>query len=302
MDELLHDPACKFCDVVHENGSWTGGSGRSKRTRICRRRSTFKGNAARHCHREMSKMGCYHFHLNQLSRGKDSLPLPVPIGRYKLECTYYGEVSDYTRKRRCGILRSTFKYGHQKIQKTGDTLEWGGMDRRKQESTAGTQLWHYLDEWVFYGRKILSLQEDLEEQLVARGMIADLAIHDPKKAKDKFIPYAHHGYPPFKGRWHLGTKTKRFSTDTGWTAGSESERTTGISGGTYNGLEQEKKPWKNWEVPGEDVQWTVWRKRTYRKSRCQILWGTGIDKIPMVHEGPNVQAMKHEEFPLHWEV
>ncbi len=30
----------------------------------------------------------------------------------------------------------------------------------------------------------------VEEQLVARGMIADLAIHDPKKAKDK-IPNPH---------------------------------------------------------------------------------------------------------------
>ena len=30
----------------------------------------------------------------------------------------------------------------------------------------------------------------VEEQLVARGMIADLAIHNPKKAKDK-IPNPH---------------------------------------------------------------------------------------------------------------
>ena len=38
------------------------------------------------------------------------------------------------------------------------------------------------------------------------------------------------------GTW--GQKQKNgSSTDTGWTAGFESERTTGISGGTYNGLE-----------------------------------------------------------------
>ena len=50
-------------------------------------------------------MGCYHFHLNQLSRGKGQSAIASAAYRAgaKLECTYYGEVSDYTRKRRCGI-------------------------------------------------------------------------------------------------------------------------------------------------------------------------------------------------------
>ena len=80
----------------------------------------------------------------------------------------------------------------------------------------------------------------VEEQLVARGMIADLAIHDPKKAKDKIPnPHMHIWFPSALYRkMVLGTKAKKgSSTDTGWTAGFESERTTGISGGTYNGLE-----------------------------------------------------------------
>lgn len=54
----------------------------------------------------------------------------------------------------------------------------------------------------------------VEEQLVARGMIADLAIHDPKRQRIKYpSPYAHHGsHPPFTGRWYLGTKTKKGSS------------------------------------------------------------------------------------------
>ncbi len=62
-------------------------------------------------------MGCYHFHLNQLSRGKGQSAIAsaalnqlsrgkgqsaIASAAYragtKLECTYYGEVSDYTRK------------------------------------------------------------------------------------------------------------------------------------------------------------------------------------------------------------
>ncbi len=97
----------------------------------------------------------------------------------------------------------------------------------------------------------------VEEQLVARGMIADLAIHDPKKAKDK-IPNPHmHIMVPIRplqedGTW--GQKQKKgSSTDTGWTAGFESERTTGISGGTYNGLEQERNLGRIEKCLGEDV-------------------------------------------------
>ena len=45
-------------------------------------------------------MGCYHFHLNQLSRGKGQSAIASAAYRAgtKLKCTYYGEVSDYTRK------------------------------------------------------------------------------------------------------------------------------------------------------------------------------------------------------------
>ena len=38
-------------------------------------------------------MGCYHFHLNQLSRGKGQSAIASAAYRAgtKLECTYYGE-------------------------------------------------------------------------------------------------------------------------------------------------------------------------------------------------------------------
>ena len=46
-------------------------------------------------------MGCYHFHLNQLSRGKGQSAIASAAYRAgaKLECTYYGEVCDYTPNR-----------------------------------------------------------------------------------------------------------------------------------------------------------------------------------------------------------
>ena len=186
-------------------------------------------------------MGCYHFHLNQLSRGKGQSAIASAAYRAgtKLECTYYGEVSDYTRKG--GVVLAEIHLPKQAPERFKDreTL-WNEVEWIEGNKKA--QLAHSFDIALM---NEFSMEENIElarrfveEQLVARGMIADLAIHDPKKAKDK-IPNPHHGaHSSFTGRWYLGTKAKKgSSTDTGWTAGFESERTTGISGGTYNGLE-----------------------------------------------------------------
>lgn len=134
------------------------------------------------------------------------------------------------------------------------------MDRRNKKA----QLAHSFDIALM---NEFSMEENIElarrfveEQLVARGMIADLAIHDPKKAKDK-IPNPHmHIMVPIRlyRKMVPGDKNKKDSSiNTGWTAGSESERTTGISGGTYNGLEQERNLGRMEKCLGEDVQRTV---------------------------------------------
>ena len=89
----------------------------------------------------------------------------------------------------------------------------------------------------------------VEEQLVARGMIADLAIHDPRKAKDK-IPNPHmHIMVPIRplqedGTW--GQKTKKDSSiNTGWTAGFESVKDNRYFGRYIQRIGAGKKPWKN---------------------------------------------------------
>ena len=209
-------------------------------------------------------MGCYHFHLNQLSRGKGQSAIASAAYRAgeKLECTYYGEVSDYTRKG--GVVLAEIHLPQQAPERFKDreTL-WNEVEWIEGNKKA--QLAHSFDIALM---NEFSMEENIElarrfveEQLVARGMIADLTIHDPKKAKDK-IPNPHMHImvpiPSFTGRWYLGTKTKKDSSiNTGWTAGSESERTTGISGGTYNGLEQERNLGRIEKCLGEDVQRTV---------------------------------------------
>ena len=200
-------------------------------------------------------MGCYHFHLNQLSRGKGQSAIASAAYRAgtKLECTYYGEVSDYTRKG--GVVLAEIHLPQQAPERFKDreTL-WNEVEWIEGNKKA--QLAHSFDIALM---NEFSMEENIElarrfveEQLVARGMIADLAIHDPKKAKDK-IPNPHmHIMVPIRPLQEDGT-----SINTGWTAGSESERTTGISGGTYNGLEQERNLGRMEKCLGEDVQRTV---------------------------------------------
>ena len=140
-------------------------------------------------------MGCYHFHLNQLSRGKGQSAIASAAYRAgaKLECTYYGEVSDYTRKG--GVVLAEIHLPKQAPERFKDreTL-WNEVEWIEGNKKA--QLAHSFDIALM---NEFSMEENIElarrfveEQLVARGMIADLAIHDPKKAKDK-IPMVHEG-------------------------------------------------------------------------------------------------------------
>ena len=205
-------------------------------------------------------MGCYHFHLNQLSRGKGQSAIASAAYRAgtKLECTYYGEVSDYTRKG--GVVLAEIHLPKQAPERFKDreTL-WNEVEWIEGNKKA--QLAHSFDIALM---NEFSMEENIElarrfveEQLVARGMIADWQSMIRRRQRIKFpIPICTSWFPSaFKGRWHLGTKTKKgSSTDTGWTAGSESERTTGISGGTYNGLEQERNLGRIEKCLGEDVQ------------------------------------------------
>ena len=55
------------------------------------------------------------------------------------------------------------------------------------------------------------------------------------------------------GTW--GQKQKKVPVlDTGWTASFESERTAGVSGSAYNGLEQERNFGRIEKCLGKDVQ------------------------------------------------
>lgn len=244
-------------------------------------------------------MGCYHFHLNQLSRGKGQSAIASAAYRAgaKLECTYYGEVSDYTRKG--GVVLAEIHLPKQAPERFKDreTL-WNEVEWIEGNKKA--QLAHSFDIALM---NEFSMEENIElarrfveEQLVARGMIADLAIHDPKKAKDK-IPNPH---------MHIMVPIRPLQEDGTW--GQKQKKIPVLTPDGQPVLNQKGQP------VFRAVHTTDWsRKETLEELRrawakmCNELYEEkgltervdarsyeerGIDKIPMVHEGPNVQAME----------
>ena len=244
-------------------------------------------------------MGCYHFHLNQLSRGKGQSAIASAAYRAgaKLECTYYGEVSDYTRKG--GVVLAEIHLPKQAPERLKDRetiwneVEW--IERNKK-----AQLAHSFDIALM---NEFSMEENIElarrfveEQLAARGMIADLAIHDPKKGKDK-IPNPH---------MHIMVPIRPLQEDGTW--GQKQKKVPVLTPDGQPVLNQKGQP------VFRAVHTTDWsRKETLEELRsawarmCNELYEEkgltervdarsyeerGIDKIPMVHEGSNVQAME----------
>ena len=134
----------------------------------------------------------------------------------------------------------------------------------------------------------------VEEQLVARGMIADLAIHDPK-AKDK-IPNPHmHIMVPLSlkedGTWGQKQKKVPVLTPDGQPVLNQKGQpvlravhTTDWS--RKETLEELRSAWARMcnELYEEKGLTEKVDARSYEER--------GIDKIPMVHEGANVQAME----------
>ena len=242
-------------------------------------------------------MGCYHFHLNQLSRGKGQSAIASAAYRAgaKLECTYYGEVSDYTRKG--GVVLAEIHLPKQAPERLKDreTL-WNEVEWIEGNKKA--QLAHSFDIALM---NEFSMEENIElarrfveEQLVARGMIADLAIHDPKKGKDK-IPNPH---------MHIMVPIRPLQEDGTW----GQKKVPVLTPDGQPVLNQKGQP------VFRAVHTTDWsRKETLEELRsawarmCNELYEEkgltervdarsyeerGIDKIPMVHEGSNVQAME----------
>lgn len=244
-------------------------------------------------------MGCYHFHLTQLSRGHGQSAIASAAYRSgeKLYSSYYGETNDYTRKG--GVILSEIHLPDHAPERFKDRetlwneLEW-------EESNKKAQLAHSFD--IAFMNEF-SMEENIElarrfvrEQLVSRGMIVDLAIHDPERLDDKEPnPHMHIMVPirPLKkdGTWDVKQKKIPILKEDGTPILNKNgkPKTKAVPVNDWSSKEtlmELRKAWANlcnelYEEKGlsQRVDW-----RSYEE--------LGVNQIPTVHEGPTVRAME----------
>lgn len=244
-------------------------------------------------------MASYHFHLTQVkrSRGQSVIAQAAYRAGEKLYSTYYGESSDFTRKR--GVVMAEICLPDHAPREYADretlwnALEWAESGRK-------AQLAHSFDITLM---NEFSMEENIEmarafvqEELVARGMIADFAIHDPVRPKGaEPNPHIHILVPirPLKEDGTWGIKEKKISVmdeqrnpvlDKNGKQAYRAVSTTGWS--SKEMLIYLRKNWENrcnekFKEKGLAVRVDA---RSFKER--------GIDRIPMIHEGPHVRAME----------
>ena len=139
-------------------------------------------------------MALYHFHLEQIKRSKGQKVMAAAAYRAgeKLYSDYYGEVCDYSRKG--GVVHTEILLPEHAPREYADrqTL-WDAVENAERAKNA--QLAHSFDIAL---QNEFSMEENIAlarqfvlEQFVARGMIADLAVHMPDKDGGIENPHFH---------------------------------------------------------------------------------------------------------------
>ncbi len=244
-------------------------------------------------------MALYHFHVTQVSRGagQSSVASAAYRAGEKLQDSYYGETHDYTRKG--GVIMSEIILPDKAPERFGDreTL-WNEVEHVEKHPQA--QLAYSFDfalqNELRREENIRIAREFIMENFVSRGMICDIAIHEPGKGPND-IPNPHvHVLVPMRplnddGTW--GTKEHRE-----YILDDEGNRIRGDDGKyKFNAIRN-----TDW---GDPETLDHWRAEWARKvNEAFELHGIeervdhrsyidqGLDLLPQIHEGPNVRAME----------
>ena len=139
-------------------------------------------------------MALYHFHVSRVlrSRGQSSVEAAAYRAGERLEDSYYGKIADYTAKG--GVICSeilTPDYVPESFHNR--EYLWNAVEETEKHPKA--QLAYSFD---FALQNEFSMEENIAlarrfvlENFVAKGMIADMAVHDPDKYGGIPNPHVH---------------------------------------------------------------------------------------------------------------
>ena len=244
-------------------------------------------------------MALFHFTVAQISRGggQSSVASAAYRAGEKLTDEYYGQIHDYTRKQ--GVIMNEIILAANVPERFKDrqTL-WNEVEKVEKHPKA--QLAYSFD---FALQNELSMEENIRiakefiaENFTSRGMIVDMAVHEPGKDPDD-IPNPHvHVMVPMRplnegGIW--GTKQHRE-----YVLDENGNRMKDEKGDCiFNAVKN-----TDWGDPETLVQWRAnWAKKVNEAFEQHGITARvdhrsyveqGLDALPQIHEGPVVRAME----------
>lgn len=243
-------------------------------------------------------MALYHFHVARVlrSRGQSSVEAAAYRAGARLEDHYYGKIADYTTKG--GVICAEI-LAPDYVSESFHNREflWNAVEEVEKHPKA--QLAYSFDialqnEFTIE-ENIAIARQFVMENLVAKGMIVDMAVHDPDKGEGIPNPHIHVMCPvrPMREDGTWGEKQKReylFDAD-------GNPILDEIGKQKFNAV-----PTTDWNRPEVLEQWRkAWadlvneefRKRGIKEQIDHRSYAEqGIDLIPQVHEGPHVRNME----------
>lgn len=243
-------------------------------------------------------MALYHFHVARVlrSRGQSSVEAAAYRAGARLEDRYYGKIADYTAKG--GVICAEI-LAPDYVPESFYNREflWNAVEEVEKHPKA--QLAYSFDIAL---QNEFSIEENIAiarqfvmENFVAKGMIVDMAVHDPDKGEGIPNPHIHVMCPvrPIREDGTWGEKQKReylFDADGNPILDGKGKQ-------KYNAV-----PTTDWNRPEVLEEWRkAWadlvneefRKHGIKESIDHRSYAEqGIDLIPQVHEGPHVRNME----------
>ena len=243
-------------------------------------------------------MALYHFHVARVlrSRGQSSVEAAAYRAGARLEDHYYGKIADYTAKG--GVICAEI-LAPDYVPESFHNREflWNAVEEVEKHPKA--QLAYSFDIAL---QNEFTLEENMAiarqfvmENFVAKGMIVDMAVHDPDKGGGIPNPHIHVMCPvrPMREDGTWGEKQKReylFDVDGNPILDEKGkQKFNAVPTTDWNRpelLEQWRKAWA--DLVNEEFRKHGIKEQIDHRSYAE----QGIDLIPQVHEGPHVRNME----------
>lgn len=220
-------------------------------------------------------MADYRFSASIISRstGRSAVAAAAYRSAEQLQDQRYGESHDYTRKG--GVLYTEIMAPERTPAWMLDREAlWNGVEaaEKRKDAQLSREVQLSLPHELSDRQRIEMVREFVAEQFVARGMIADVAVHAPHRQGDQ---RNHHAHVMLTLRELTGEGFGNKVRD--WNDRANIER------------------WRE--------EWAHLQNRTFERLGIEArvdhrsLEAQGIDREPQQHEGPNVTAMKRRDEP-----